>query len=180
MEAVACAAGRDHSDEHDPDKRYYDTRGDGKADTMARPVETCEVSGRVGLDVSGDGKTDVVGLPTDTTGDGHEDALLYLLQTMEGARLAEASTNEFGARADWKAEQLAANGRVRTLLNDLGLGGEDRSRVFLYARRKLAPYMQQDRQAAAAEAAATLAAPAAAAEEIAALRTRMPMRHLSP
>ena len=47
-----------------------DTRGDGKADTMARPVETCEVSGRVGLDVSGDGKADVVGLPTDTTGDG--------------------------------------------------------------------------------------------------------------
>ena len=99
---------------------------------------------------------------------GHEDALLYLLQTVEGARLAEASTSEFGSRADWKAEQLAANGRVRTVLCDFARGGEERSRVLLYAKRKLAPYLQQDRHAAAAQAAATLAAQAAAAEEIAA------------
>ena len=80
-----------------------------------------------------------------------------MLQTPEGARLAEASTRAGGASADWHPAQLAATSRLATLLEDFGKGGDERNRVVQYARRRLAPQLQSG-QMHAASAAASLAA----------------------
>ena len=95
---------------------------------------------------------------------GHEDAVLYLLQATEGARLATTSTRDLGARADWKPVDLAASEKVRTLLADYLQGNESRSRILLYARRRLAPILQSNAQAA--EAGGVLKAFVAAAAEV--------------
>ena len=61
---------------------------------------------------------------------GHEDAMLYVLQSADGARLARASTREFGARSDWRPAQLAAAPRLQTLLADFTASDASRSEVL--------------------------------------------------
>ena len=69
---------------------------------------------------------------------GHEAATLYMLQSDEGASLAEASTRDFGSRADWTPLQLATTERMKTVLGDFIAGGEERARLLQYARQQVA------------------------------------------
>ena len=69
---------------------------------------------------------------------GHEDVVLYLLQTPEAVELCQRSTGEAGALSDWSVEQLITSDKVRQHVLAFLRGDDDaRRRVIQAARRKL-------------------------------------------
>jgi len=68
----------------------------------------------------------------------HEDIVLYLLQTPQGAALCNQSTAESGALSAWLPAQVAASERIRQQLLDFAQGGDEaRRRLIQFARKKL-------------------------------------------